>query len=258
MCLGREGVSFPTSLAPSGTPYLGGEGAGALPVALSIQAPWCLADRGTVQKVIVLPRDDMETEELMLEEIEVFKVRAGSSCSCRCLSPAQPCPIPPPACSWHQVVPWAAQGGPAASSLCLLAPRPPQLPRAGLGCPQHQAGPLHVPCSCPHLGAGTHQDDDHLLQEGEWSTWLGTSTGCSTACCHHPMAAAFGDTCKWPQGEPASGGSRLSPLHRSQHWEAAANWCWSLLAGDKATRPGNILPCPLCPPNSNNFTCPRP
>jgi len=30
-----------------------------------------------VQKVIVLPRDDMETEELMLEEIEVFKVRAG-------------------------------------------------------------------------------------------------------------------------------------------------------------------------------------
>ncbi|XP_065605691.1 semaphorin-3F isoform X1 [Cyrtonyx montezumae] len=33
-------------------------------------------DRGTVQKVIVLPRDDMETEELMLEEIEVFKVPA--------------------------------------------------------------------------------------------------------------------------------------------------------------------------------------
>ncbi|NWH35872.1 SEM3F protein, partial [Chloropsis hardwickii] len=29
-------------------------------------------DRGTVQKVIVLPRDDMETEELMLEEIEVL------------------------------------------------------------------------------------------------------------------------------------------------------------------------------------------
>lgn len=46
-------------------------------MALSVQAPWCLADRGTVQKVIVLPRDDMETEELMLEEIEVFKVRAG-------------------------------------------------------------------------------------------------------------------------------------------------------------------------------------
>ncbi|XP_062466602.1 semaphorin-3F-like isoform X2 [Pezoporus occidentalis] len=33
-------------------------------------------DRGTVQKVIVLPRDDMETEELMLEEIEVFKMPA--------------------------------------------------------------------------------------------------------------------------------------------------------------------------------------
>uniref|UniRef100_A0A8D2Q532 Semaphorin 3F n=1 Tax=Varanus komodoensis TaxID=61221 RepID=A0A8D2Q532_VARKO len=32
-------------------------------------------DRGTVQKVIVLPKDDTETEELMLEEVEVFKVR---------------------------------------------------------------------------------------------------------------------------------------------------------------------------------------
>lgn len=48
-------------------------------VALSTWALRCLADRGTVQKVIVLPRDDMETEELMLEEIEVFKVRAGMS-----------------------------------------------------------------------------------------------------------------------------------------------------------------------------------
>lgn len=35
-----------------------------------------------MQKVIVLPRDDMETEELMLEEIEVFKVRAGLSSTC--------------------------------------------------------------------------------------------------------------------------------------------------------------------------------
>lgn len=34
-----------------------------------------IADRGTVQKVIVLPKDDMETEELMLEEVEVFKVK---------------------------------------------------------------------------------------------------------------------------------------------------------------------------------------
>lgn len=32
-------------------------------------------DRGTVQKVIVLPRDDLQTEELVLEEVEVFKVR---------------------------------------------------------------------------------------------------------------------------------------------------------------------------------------
>ncbi|KAG2471009.1 SEM3F protein, partial [Polypterus senegalus] len=30
-------------------------------------------DKGTVQKVIVLPKDDMETEELILEEVEVFK-----------------------------------------------------------------------------------------------------------------------------------------------------------------------------------------
>lgn len=34
----------------------------------------CFADRGTVQKVIVLPRDDLQTEELVLEEVEVFKV----------------------------------------------------------------------------------------------------------------------------------------------------------------------------------------
>ena len=31
-------------------------------------------DRGTVQKVIVLPRDDLLTEELVLEEVEVFRV----------------------------------------------------------------------------------------------------------------------------------------------------------------------------------------
>ncbi|XP_056323702.1 semaphorin-3F [Danio aesculapii] len=31
-------------------------------------------DRGTVQKVIVLPSDDLQTEELVLEEVEVFKV----------------------------------------------------------------------------------------------------------------------------------------------------------------------------------------
>lgn len=32
-------------------------------------------DKGTVQKVIVLPKDDLQTEELVLEEVEVFKVR---------------------------------------------------------------------------------------------------------------------------------------------------------------------------------------
>uniref|UniRef100_A0A673FUP3 Semaphorin-3F-like n=1 Tax=Sinocyclocheilus rhinocerous TaxID=307959 RepID=A0A673FUP3_9TELE len=36
-------------------------------------------DRGTVQKVIVLPRDDLQTEELVLEEVEVFKVRSALS-----------------------------------------------------------------------------------------------------------------------------------------------------------------------------------
>lgn len=35
--------------------------------------PWA-TDRGTVQKVIVLPRDDLQTEELVLEEVEVFRV----------------------------------------------------------------------------------------------------------------------------------------------------------------------------------------
>uniref|UniRef100_A0A3P9JEE9 Semaphorin-3F n=1 Tax=Oryzias latipes TaxID=8090 RepID=A0A3P9JEE9_ORYLA len=31
-------------------------------------------DKGTVQKLIVLPKDDLQTEELVLEEVEVFKV----------------------------------------------------------------------------------------------------------------------------------------------------------------------------------------
>uniref|UniRef100_A0A673H717 Semaphorin-3F-like n=1 Tax=Sinocyclocheilus rhinocerous TaxID=307959 RepID=A0A673H717_9TELE len=31
-------------------------------------------DRGTIHKVIVLPRDDLQTEELVLEEVEVFRV----------------------------------------------------------------------------------------------------------------------------------------------------------------------------------------
>lgn len=35
----------------------------------------CLTDRGTVQKVIVLPKDTSTTEELILEEVEVFKVK---------------------------------------------------------------------------------------------------------------------------------------------------------------------------------------
>lgn len=38
-------------------------------------------DKGTVQKVIVLPRDDLQTEELVLEEVEVFKVSFDCSLS---------------------------------------------------------------------------------------------------------------------------------------------------------------------------------
>ncbi|ELV09636.1 Semaphorin-3F [Tupaia chinensis] len=37
------------------------------------EVPFLGTDRGTVQKVIVLPKDDQEMEELMLEEVEVFK-----------------------------------------------------------------------------------------------------------------------------------------------------------------------------------------
>ena len=51
-------------------------------VCVSVRGHRCVADRcvlwftdkGTVQKVIVLPRDDLQTEELVLEEVEVFKV----------------------------------------------------------------------------------------------------------------------------------------------------------------------------------------
>lgn len=39
------------------------------------------ADKGTVQKVIVLPRDDLLTEELVLEEVEVFKVKRWNTTS---------------------------------------------------------------------------------------------------------------------------------------------------------------------------------
>lgn len=34
----------------------------------------CFSDRGTVQKVIVLPKDPTNMEELTLEEVEVFRV----------------------------------------------------------------------------------------------------------------------------------------------------------------------------------------
>lgn len=75
--MGLGDPSFPQ--LQQGPPRHRQGGHGCPGVALSTWALWCLADRGTVQKVIVLPRDDMETEELMLEEIEVFKVRAGMS-----------------------------------------------------------------------------------------------------------------------------------------------------------------------------------
>ena len=41
---------------------------------VTLRCVFCSTDKGTVQKVIVLPRDDLQTEELVLEEVEVFKV----------------------------------------------------------------------------------------------------------------------------------------------------------------------------------------
>ena len=36
--------------------------------------PSSITDRGTVQKIIVLPKDPTSMEELTLEEVEVFRV----------------------------------------------------------------------------------------------------------------------------------------------------------------------------------------
>ncbi|EPQ07271.1 Semaphorin-3F [Myotis brandtii] len=47
-------------------------------------------DRGTVQKVIVLPKDDQEMEELMLEEVQVFKVGVAPACPRGALSASPP------------------------------------------------------------------------------------------------------------------------------------------------------------------------
>ena len=56
-----------------------GKGRGGVTVPVTDTGSCCLSpadapDRGTVQKVIVLPRDDLLTEELVLEEVEVFRV----------------------------------------------------------------------------------------------------------------------------------------------------------------------------------------
>lgn len=113
-------------------------------MALSTWTPWCLADRGTVQKVIVLPRDDMETEELMLEEIEVFKVRAGLSSILCCVTSTYPASL-----LGHQLAHWdtshplvGSGGTPSAGPpACCPLTSPPaclclhQLPAAGLRCP---------------------------------------------------------------------------------------------------------------------------
>lgn len=45
-----------------------------VPVRCTVTLLPYFSDQGTVQKVIVLPKDDLETEELILEEVEVFKV----------------------------------------------------------------------------------------------------------------------------------------------------------------------------------------
>lgn len=43
-------------------------------------------DRGTVQKVIVLPKDTSTTEELTLEEVEMFRVMTIITISRKSLS----------------------------------------------------------------------------------------------------------------------------------------------------------------------------
>lgn len=46
-----------------------------------------------MQKVIVLPKDDQEVEELMLEEVEVFKVGGPARPCSGLLDLLWPCPL---------------------------------------------------------------------------------------------------------------------------------------------------------------------
>lgn len=198
-------------------------------VALSSWASGCLADRGTVQKVIVLPRDDMETEELMLEEIEVFKVRAGlSSTLCQVSSTLPTSPL------GHQPVPWG----------CLPLPAPAACRGSGILTLGLRRGPgstpLHLLHFCSHLDASTHQDNDHLLQEGESQhvagVWADHITGLAVALPCVTAAAGW-----------------LWCLGQSQYRQAAGYSGVSLWGGDETAPHLSSLS-----PNSNNCMCPRP
>lgn len=172
MGVGLEGSFLPP--APSRDPLHRRGGRVCPGVALSAWTFWCLPDRGTVQKVIVLPRDDMETEELMLEEIEVFKVGVVlPSTLTGCPQASQPVPWDTkqpletstsplghqPALGWHWRDPkhWFSYP----SQLPLPTPAPPRLPGGCQDCPPRAAAsgqapappslPLLLPSRCQHL-----------------------------------------------------------------------------------------------------------
>lgn len=96
-----------------------------------------------MQKVIVLPKDTQEVEELMLEEVEVFKVGE----------------VPP---------------SPAYSTLPLSGPQPltSDLSQSREGSSGSQIDPCFLP------GTSSCEDYDHLFQEGEFlAVWTGSEVG---------------------------------------------------------------------------------
>lgn len=96
-----------------------------------------------MQKVIVLPKDDQEVEELMLEEVEVFKV-----------GEVPPCPV-------HSTLPLS---GPQPLTL--------DLSQGWEGSAGSQTDPSFLP------GTSSREDYDHLFQEGEFlAVWTGSEVG---------------------------------------------------------------------------------
>lgn len=96
-----------------------------------------------MQKVIVLPKDDQEVEELMLEEVEVFKVGE----------------VPP---------------SPVHSTLPLSGPQPLtlDLSQGWEGSAGSQTD------TCFLSGTSSREDYDHLFQEGEFlAVWTGSEVG---------------------------------------------------------------------------------